>query len=86
MEKTNLKLHDALLDQLEAEGLKIQELMKQLLAEMENVPPEKRTGGAWGPAGSYTKRFMELMRRQRELAEKLQLAMVEFEQPTLGQN
>jgi len=66
-----MTLRDALMDEIERKSDEVDKLMSELLAEMEAVPPGQREGPAWGPDGSYTKRFLTLVRRRSEISARL---------------
>ena len=60
-----------LLDHIEVESEGVHQMIDTLLAEMAGTPHDQRHGDAWGPSGTFAKRFMELMHHQAELAGKL---------------
>ena len=70
---TYLKAHFALLKELEQENQDIETALTDLMSEMERVPPEQRSTGAWGPSGTQTRRFIELSERQNEIAAEIKL-------------
>jgi hypothetical protein len=67
----DLKLRDALMDRIEAEAADLNRLMDQLLAEMEAAQADdpRRGGGA-----DFAKRFIDLAKRQADLALRLTIA------------
>ena len=70
---SELTKHFALLKELESENQEIEAAIETLMAEMENVQPELRSVGEWGPTGRLTKRFIELSERQNEIAAEIKL-------------
>ena len=70
---SDLKAHFALLAELEREQQEVEARLDALMAEMENVQPELRSAGEWGPSGTQTKRFLELSERQNEIAAEIKL-------------
>lgn len=60
-----------LLDELAAETDRLDQLMDQMITEMENTPPDKRSGEAWD---AFTERFLELQAAQQDIGEKVRLA------------
>lgn len=70
---TDLTRHFALLKELEQENQDIETTINDLMGEMERVPPEQRSKGEWGPAGTQTLRFIELSERQNEIAAEIKL-------------
>ena len=68
-----MKNRHAMLAQIERESQEVENLLGELIAEMERVPPDQRADSEWGPAGTLTTRFLELSRVQNELAEKAKL-------------
>jgi hypothetical protein len=65
------KLALGLLEKLKAETDELDQLMDQMITEMENTPPDKRSGEAWD---NFTKSFLELQAAQRDIGEKVRLA------------
>ena len=59
--------HEAQIDALRRQSDEIQGLMDALLAEMDKMPKDKRRP----LAGTFTKRFVDLQRRQSEIAQEL---------------
>jgi hypothetical protein len=76
---TDLTRHFTLLRELEQENQDIETAISGLMDEMERVPPEQRSAGAWGPSGSQTKRFIELSERQNEIAAEIKLVSAAIE-------
>ena len=76
---SNLAAHFALLKELEQENQEIETAIANLIDEMERVPPEQRSTGEWGPAGTQTKRFIELSERQNEIAAEIKLVSAAIE-------
>lgn len=76
---TDLTAHFALLKELEQENQDIEAALDELMIEMERVPPEQRAAGEWGPAGTQTRRFIELSERQNELAAEIKLVSAAIE-------
>lgn len=76
---TDLTRHFALLKELEQENQDIETAIAELMGEMERVPPEQRSAGEWGPAGSQTRRFIELSQRQDEIAAEIKLVSAAIE-------
>jgi hypothetical protein len=70
---TDLSRHFALLKELEQENQDIETAINDLMGEMERVPPDQRSKGEWGPAGTQTRRFIELSERQDEIAAEIKL-------------
>jgi hypothetical protein len=70
---TDLSRHFALLKELEQENQELETAIHDLMIEMERVPPEQRSKGEWGPAGTQTRRFIELSERQDEIAAEIKL-------------
>ncbi len=70
---TDLSRHFALLKELEQENQELETALSELMSEMERVPPEQRSRGEWGPAGTQTRRFIELSERQDEIAAEIKL-------------
>jgi hypothetical protein len=60
-----------LLEKLKAETDELDQLMDQMITEMENTPPDQRSGEAWD---DFTKSFLQLQAAQRDIAEKVRLA------------
>jgi hypothetical protein len=85
---TDLKAHFALLKELQQEDRDVQERLDRLMAELENVQPELRSAGEWGPDGTLTRRFIELSERQNEIAAEIKLvsAAIESAGPSGGVN
>jgi hypothetical protein len=85
---TDLKAHFALLKELQQEDQDIQERLDRLMAELENVQPERRAVGEWGPDGTLTRRFIELSERQNEIAAEVKLvsAAIESAKPSSNVN
>jgi hypothetical protein len=71
MSSDELKLAQGLLQDLNNEIDRLDEQMDQMLTEMEGIPEERRSGGAWD---SFTKRFLDLQAAQRAIGEKLKMA------------
>jgi hypothetical protein len=76
---TDLTAHYALLRELEQEGRKVESALDELMIEMERVPPDRRSAGEWGPAGTQTRRFIELSERQNEIAAEIKLVSAAIE-------
>jgi hypothetical protein len=70
---TDLSRHFALLKELEQENQELETAIHDLMIEMERVPPEQRSKGEWGPAGTQTRRFIELSERQDDIAAEIKL-------------
>ena len=71
----DLKLAEGFLQTLKDETDHLDHLMDQMLTEMENTPPEERSGEGWD---AFTKRFLEVQAAQQKVAEKLQRANIAF--------
>ena len=76
---SNLAAHFALLKELEQENQEVETAIASLMDEMERVPAEQRSTGEWGPAGTQTKRFIELSERQNEIAAEIKLVSAAIE-------
>jgi hypothetical protein len=70
---SDLTAHFALLKELESENRDVEAAIEDLMADMERVPPDRRTDGEWGPSGTLTRRFIELSERQNEIAAEVKL-------------
>ena len=77
---TDLTAHFALLKALEEEGHTIDGEIDRLMAEMESVPPERRSSTEWGPSGTLTRRFIELSERQNEIVAEIKRVAKAIEQ------
>jgi hypothetical protein len=71
------KLALGLLEKLKAETDELDQLMDQMITEMENTPPDKRSGEAWD---DFTKSFLALQAAQRDIGEKFRLANAALDQ------
>jgi len=58
---------EALLADLSKERAEIDTAIGQMMANMAEVPPEKRSSGDWAPDGALTKQFLDLTNRQAEV-------------------
>jgi len=76
MKSDELQLAHGLLQKLKEETDRLDALMDQLLTEMENAPPEKRSHEAWD---AFAKKFSEMQRRQRAIGERLLKANIALE-------
>ena len=58
---------EALLADLSKERADLDRAIGQMMANMAEVPPEKRSSGDWAPDGALTKQFLDLTNRQAEV-------------------
>jgi hypothetical protein len=58
---------DVLLNDLIKERAELDTAIEQMMANMAEVPPEKRSSGDWAPDGALTKQFLDLTNRQAVL-------------------
>jgi hypothetical protein len=63
--------HVALIEALQRQSDEIQRMMDALIDEIARTPLDRRQGEEWGPSGTHASRFVELQRKQGELAHKL---------------
>jgi phosphate uptake regulator len=41
--------------------------IEEMIADMADAPPERRTSGDWAPNGALTRKYLELTNRQAEV-------------------
>ena len=58
---------EALLTDLSKERAELDTAIEQMIADMAEVPTEKRSTNDWAPDGTLTKQFLDLTNRQAEL-------------------
>lgn len=72
---TDYEMAHALIDALERKSDELQKLMDDLLAEMEKVPLDERAKGV------FSKRFIELVKKQGALGHQLAIAETTLAKP-----
>ncbi|MEI9804548.1 MAG: hypothetical protein WDN48_08895 [Pseudolabrys sp.] len=80
------KLNDmkARLAALSNEREKLDVTIDEMIANMAEVPPDKRSAGDWAPDGALTRKYLELTKRQAAVETEiiaLGRAIVETDEP-----
>ena len=77
---TDVKRHLTRLDELERQHAGIQQEIDTLMAEMERVPPEQRSDSDWGPTGTLTRRYLDLIAQEKDLLADVRTVTLAIEQ------
>lgn len=77
---TDVKKHVTRLEELEQNHEGIQREIDALMAEMERVPPEQRSDSDWGPAGTLTRRYLDLLEQEKHVLADVKAATLAIEQ------
>jgi hypothetical protein len=58
---------EALFTDLNKERAELDTAIEEMMADMADLPPERRSTNDWAPDGALTKQFLDLTNRQAEL-------------------